>query len=100
LPGATAQFQAARAGYPAKLAAVNYFDFQKVDWQALKARWVEEAQKASTTQNGSPSQNAVSAKVPDLLNNANPRVFPKHLHFMAGASWKDATGIHFEQWLE
>jgi hypothetical protein len=100
LPGATAQFQAARVGYPAKLASVNYFDFQKVDWQALKARWVEEAKKASTTQNGSPSQKAVSAKVPDLLNNANPQVFPRHLHFMAGASWKDATGIHFDQWLE
>jgi hypothetical protein len=100
LPRATAQFQAARAGYPTKLAAVNYFDFQKVDWQALKARWVEEAKKASTKQNGSSSQKAGSSKVPDLLNNANPQVFPKHLHFMAGASWKDAKGMHFDQWLE
>jgi hypothetical protein len=38
--------------------------------------------------------------VPDLLLNINPQVFPKHLHFMAGASWKDAKGVHFDQWIE
>jgi hypothetical protein len=35
-----------------------------------------------------------------LLTDANPQVFPRHLHFMAGASWKDAKGIHFDSWLE
>ena len=99
-PGAIAQFQAARAGYPDKLNGVNYFDFQKVDWLAVKARWVEQAKKASAKPSAAASQKAVSPKVPDLLTNANPQVFPKHLHFMAGASWKDAKGIHFDQWLE
>jgi len=99
-PGAAAPFQAARAGYPDKLDGLNYFDFQKVDWQAVKDRWVQEAKKASAKQNVSLSQKNVSPKVPDLLTTVNPQVFPRHLHFMAGASWKDAKGIHFDQWLE
>jgi hypothetical protein len=99
-PGATIQFQAARARYPEKLDGVNYFDFQKVDWPALKDRWVEEAKKASEKQSANASQKPVPAKVPDLLNNVSPQVFPKHLHFMAGATWKDAKGIHFDQSLE
>jgi hypothetical protein len=99
LPSAAA-FQAARARYPARLNAVNYFDFEKVDWPALKDRWVEESKKAAGASNGGGSPKAASAKVPDLLITVNPQVFPRHLHFMAGASWKDATGIHFDQWLE
>ncbi len=97
---AKAQLQAARAGYPEKLDGIYYFDFQKVDWQALKNRWVEEAKKASEKQSAGGSQRAVPAKVPSLLNDTNPQVFPRHLHFMAGASWKDAKGVHFDQRLE
>jgi hypothetical protein len=97
---ATAKFQAARAAYPEKLDGLNYFDFQKVDWLALKTRWVEEAKKLSEKQSAAGSPKAVPAKVPNLLNDANPQVFPRHLHFMAGASWKDAKGIHFDQWLD
>jgi hypothetical protein len=97
---ARAQFQAARAGYPEKLDGIYYFDFQKVDWQALKNRWVEEAKKASEKQSAAGSPKAVPAKVPSLLNDADPQVFPRHLHFMAGASWKDAKGVHFDQRLE
>jgi hypothetical protein len=97
---AKAQLQAARAGYPEKLDGIYYFDFQKVDWQALKNRWVEEAKKASEKLNASGSQKAVPAKVPSLLNDTDPQVFPRHLHFMAGASWKDAKGVHFDQRLE
>jgi hypothetical protein len=95
-----AQFQAARAAYPDKINGLNYFDFQKVDWPALKARWIEEAKKVSETQSATAQQKAAAAKVPSLLTDANPQVFPKHLHFMAGASWKDAKGIHFDQWIE
>jgi hypothetical protein len=96
-----AAFQTARAAYPGKLDSVNYLDFGGVDWSALKDRWVQEAKKATARQaTGSGSQRRVSANVSDLLANVNPQVFPKHLHFMAGASWKDAKGIHFDQWLE
>jgi len=99
-PGAAARFQTARAGYPEKLDGLNYFDFQKVDWRALKDRWVEQATKVSGKQGPGESQKSATAKVPNLLRDANPQVFPRHLHFMAGASWKDARGIHFDQWLE
>jgi hypothetical protein len=95
-----AQFKTARATYPEKIDGLNYFDFQKIDWPALKARWIEEAKKVSETQNATAQQKAAAAKVPSLLTNANPQVFPRHLHYMAGASWKDAKGIHFDQWLE
>jgi hypothetical protein len=95
-----AQFQTVRAGYPERTNGLSYFDFQKIDWPALKARWIEQAKKVSQTQSATAQQKAATAKVPSLLSDANPQVFPKHLHFMAGASWKDAKGIHFDQWLE
>jgi len=95
-----ASYQTARAAYPGKVDGLNYFDFHGVDWAALKDRWVQEAKKANAKQIAGGSQKAVSTKVPDLLTNVNPQVFPKHLHFMAGASWKDAKGIHFDQWIE
>jgi hypothetical protein len=94
-----AQFQAARAAYPDKVSGLYYFDFQKVDWAALKARWIEEAKKASKETTVASQKNAL-AQVPSLLANVNPQVFPRHLHLMAGASWKDSKGIHFDQWLQ
>jgi len=95
-----AQIQTARAGYPEKINGLSYFDFQKIDWPAVKARWIEEAKKVSETKTATDQQKAAAAKVPSLLTDANPQVFPRHLHFMAGASWKDAKGIHFDQWLQ
>jgi hypothetical protein len=93
-------FQAARAAYRDNINGLSYLDFQKIDWPGLKARWIEEAQKVSAKQTATASQKAAVAKVPSLLSDANPQVFPRHLHFMAGASWKDTKGIHFDQWLE
>jgi hypothetical protein len=96
---AMGHFLTARAGYPDKINGLNYFDFQKIDWPAVKARWVEEARKASEAP-ATAQQKTSAGKVPSLLTNVNPQVFPKHLHLMAGASWKDAKGIHFDQWIE
>jgi hypothetical protein len=96
---ATAQFQTARAAYPDKVDGIYYFDFQKVDWPAMKARWIESAKKASKNSTLDSQKNALS-QVPSLLGNVNPEVFPRHLHLMAGASWKDSKGIHFDQWVQ
>jgi hypothetical protein len=96
---ANAKFEAARAAYPDKVSGIYYFDFQKVDWPAMKARWIETAKKASKNSTLDSQKNALS-QVPSLLGNVNPEVFPRHLHLMAGASWKDAKGIHFDQWLQ
>jgi hypothetical protein len=96
-------FQTARAQFPANVAGLAFVNFQKIDYQALKTRWIEEAKK-STERPAGKSANALpqstSSKVPDWLLNLNPEVFPRHLHYLAGASWKDSKGIHFDEWLE
>jgi hypothetical protein len=92
-------YQAARADYPAKINGLYFFDFQKVDWPAAKQHWIDEAQKTSEKQTATPAQKAAANKVPSVLANADPKVFARHLHYMAGASWKDEKGIHFDQWL-
>jgi hypothetical protein len=90
---------AVRAKYPEKLNGFSYFDFQKVDWPGLKAKWIAEANKsaehAKTTENAKTDK-----KFADWLTSVSPDVFPRHLHSMAGASWKDAKGVHFDEWLE
>lgn len=94
-------YQEARADYPAKINGLYFFDFQKVDWPAAKQHWIDEAKKAADKQNATatPAQKAAASKLPSLLTNAEPKVFARHLHYMAGASWKDENGIHFDQWL-
>jgi hypothetical protein len=102
-PALPPQFQAARAQFPASVAGLAFVNFQKIDYQAMKTRWIEAAKKSSEPP-AAKSANAVpqstSAKVPDWLLNLNPEVFPRHLHYLAGASWKDSKGIHFDEWLE
>jgi hypothetical protein len=92
--------QAARADYPAKINGLYFFDFSKVDWAAAKAHWIEEAQKAAAKPTATTAQKTAAAKTPHLLADVNPQVFQRHLHEMAGASWKDEKGIHFDQWLQ
>jgi hypothetical protein len=88
-----------RGKYPEKLNGFSYFDFQKVDWPSLKAKWIAEAsksaEKAKTTENAKTDR-----KFADWLTGVSPGVFPRYLHTMAGASWKDAKGVHFDEWLE
>jgi len=95
--------QSARAQFPAALSGLAFVNLQKIDYQALKTRWIEEAKKASAA---TPARKA-SADAPqpppgeaEWLLNIDPQVFIRHLHFLAGASWKDSKGIHFDEWLE
>jgi hypothetical protein len=96
------RFQAGRAQFPGNVNGLSYFDFQKVDWQAAKDHWLEEARKGNVAKSvaGSNAQTSTSTKVPDWLTNANPQVLSRHLHYSSSVTWKDAKGIHWDQWLE
>ena len=93
-------FIAARSQFPGTLNSISFLDFQKIDWLGLKTRWIDEARKLSEKKTATAAQKSDASKVPDWLSNVNPEVFPRHLHFVAGASWKDSKGIHVDEWLE
>jgi len=94
-----ANMTAARAQFPEKLTGFSYYDLQKLDWAALQQNW-----KVQTTKAAAESQNSDAAQktkaMTDWMNGINPGVFPRHLHSMTGASWKDASGVHFDEWLD
>jgi hypothetical protein len=77
----------------------SYFDVQKVDWPGMKARWLAEARKAAADAKTADAA-ASQKKLSDALEAMNPEVFPRHLHAMIGASWKDEKGVHFDEWLD
>ncbi len=93
-------FQTARAQFPAAINGLGYFDFRKVDWPALKARVVAQANAAPATRRkpGAPKADVVGA--PSWLLDLNPEVFARHLHVASSASWKDAQGLHFDEWIQ
>lgn len=102
-PALPPAFQTARAQFPANVSGLAFVNFQKIDYPALKARWIEEARKSSQHPASKPANTLPQSKpgqIPDWLLNLNPEVFPRHLHYLAGASWKDSKGIHFDEWLE
>lgn len=100
-----AALQSARAQFPSPLSGLAFVNMQKIDYQALKTRWIEQAKKASASASASARKGAATATQPqpgeaEWLLNIDPQVFARHLHFLAGASWKDSKGIHFDEWLE
>ena len=94
------RFQAGRARFPEKLSGLGYVDFQKVDWQALRDRWIADAKKSSAAKTASTSKDAVPSAALDWLAQINPQVFSRHLHYSSSVSWKDSKGIHWDQWVE
>jgi hypothetical protein len=97
-----AQFKnllSARAQFPEKLNGFSYFDFQKVDWPGLRAKWIADAKKAALNAKSTEAANQ-NKKLSDWLDQVNPEAFPRHLHSMTGASWKDAKGVHFDERLD
>lgn len=88
-----------RGQYPEKLNGFSYFDFQKLDWPAVKARWIAESNKSAQTAKSNEAAQS-NKRFTDWLSQVNPEVFPRHLHTLIGASWKDTGGVHFDEWLE
>ncbi|HXR32185.1 MAG TPA: hypothetical protein VN830_00645 [Verrucomicrobiae bacterium] len=91
-------FLAARKEFPEKLNGFTYYDMQKLDWPALKEKWIAEANKSSKTK--ATNNTLVLPKQTGWLDSVNPAVFSRHLHSVIGASWKDAKGVHFDEWLD
>jgi hypothetical protein len=92
-------FLAARSQFPEKLNGFSFFDLQKLDWPALKQRWITESTKAA--HDAKSADTAQTSKTfADWLYRCNPDVFPRHLHSMTGASWKDSKGVHFDEWMD
>jgi hypothetical protein len=94
------QFQAGRRQFPENLNGLSYFDFQKVDWQAVKERWSEEAKKSTAAKSVSASRDAGPSTAFDWLAQLNLQVVVRHLRYSSSVSWKDAKGIHWDQWIE
>jgi hypothetical protein len=96
------QFQTGRAKFAENLNSISYFDFQKVDWTALRDRVVAESRKASAAKSLEPMKKPVTSGGTNLdwLTQVNVQVFARHLHYSTGVSWKDSKGIHWDQWLE
>jgi hypothetical protein len=93
-------FQSARTQFPATINGLGYFDFRKVDWQAFKARLIAEANKAPTSKRTPGAAKSDVTPTPSWMLDVNPEVFARHLHVASSASWKDAQGLHFDEWIE
>lgn len=97
------QFLSRRANAPENLVGLSYFDFQKVDWQAAKDHWIQEAKKspvAKSVAGSGPQAPSSSANSTEWLSQINAQVLSRHLHTSWSFSWKDAKGIHWDQWVE
>ena len=95
-----ASLQTARAQFPERLNGISFFDFQKLDWQALKDKWIAESAKSGTAFQGGHATAKAPGPPPAWLLQFNTQVLPRHLHVSTSASWKDSKGIHFDGWIE
>jgi hypothetical protein len=94
-----ANLAAARAKFPEKLIGFSYYDLQKLDWPALQLNWKAQMTKAAAESRNTDATQRTKA-LTDWMYGINPAVFPRHLHSMTGASWKDTRGVHFDEWLD
>ncbi len=94
------KFQESRGRFPEKLNGLGYLDFQRVNWQAIKDRWIAEAKKAGVNEKSGAGANKTGAAMPAWLEQLDPAIFSRHLHTLSSGSWKDATGFRFDAWLE
>ena len=96
-----AAFQAARGRFPQALNGFAFADFQRVDWDAVKGRWLAEMTKSSTAAAARGNSRAsISAAAPTWFEALNPQVFARHLHTASSGTWKDAAGLKFDGWIE
>ncbi len=91
-------WQTARAQFPQTVNGLSFIDLQKFDWTAIRNRWDADTKKNIAQ---APAKSApTSSPFESALRNLDPRVFQRHLHLSANASWKDAQGMHLDGWIE
>jgi len=89
----------ARGRFPERLNGFSYFDLQRLDWAAVKQQWASQF-NAGVKDAKDPDAAKKARKLNDWFQTVNPVVFPRHLHSLTGASWKDAAGEHFDEWID
>jgi hypothetical protein len=87
-----AHFLQARARFPEKINGISYYDFTRVDWVAVRDFWIGKLRESA--------KKPEDAARLELLRLLNWEVFSRHLRTAAGASWKDARGLRFDEWIE
>lgn len=95
--------ESARSQFPAAINGISFANLTKMDWPAIKANWIEESRKAAVKAaktSANSSADTPPGEVPEWLKQINPEVIPRHLHFVAGASWKDSKGVHVDEWID
>jgi hypothetical protein len=93
-------FMAERAKLPPTINSLSLLDFQKFDWQSLRnLPYSGTTDKKSAMKSTTPDK-TVPAKPKSFVDEIDPKVFARHLHFSSGYSWKDASGIHFDGWID
>ena len=98
-PALPKNLQTARAKFPELLNGFSYFDFQRLDWPAVKRQWISQATSKARETKTADADRTVK-QINDWFQTLNPEVFPRHLHSLTGASWKDAAGVHFDEWVD
>jgi hypothetical protein len=91
---ANPEYVQVRSLLPMKLSGLGATDIAAIPWDRVLAetqKQVEETQKLS--KNSNPS---------DLgwLGLIHPEVIPHHLHMAVSGWWKDASGLHFDSYLQ
>jgi hypothetical protein len=89
----TPGFLKARSRFPEKVINISYADFSRVNWDAALSHMIEQMKAGQGAKGDTPKKSETF----ELLK---PEVLKRHLHTTAGASWKDAHGIHFDGWIQ
>lgn len=96
-----ARYQQARARFPQALNGFSFYDLQRVDWDGVKTRLLTQAKKSSKAAAASSgAKKDPPAQAMPWLEQLNPQVFSRHLHTASSASWKDATGLKLDAWMD
>lgn len=87
----SSRFRAARAGLPAQLSGLGYFNLQNFDW----TKWLDQmaANMAEREKNPQAAQNA--SELEKWARSGGGAALARHLHLVVAGAWKDDQGMHW-----